>query len=621
MDTWSPGSLDSDQEGVLSDSGNVFLVACPGSGKTRTLTYKVASELSQLGPDHRQFVAAITYTHRAADEIEERIASLGVDTDKLWIGTIHSFCLEWILKPYGVYHPKLHSGFQIINAYETEAMLERLCVGSNPKITTYDCGYHFDENGVQLESGKAWLHPEIRRILSRYFGELEFFRQVDFAHLLHYSYELIRDRPEISQILGKLFSFIAIDEYQDTTKIQYLMLGAILKASNGTARTLIVGDPNQAIFTSLGGIPIQPNHFRNLIGGQLTERQLVKNYRSSARVVDYFSHFNVHQTRTESASRDKNHPSLITFNEILHHEGLEAELVRLVRYNIEILGVDPHEVCILAPWWTHLASVTRNLVTALPEYEFDGPGLVPFSRDRDNFWYKLARIGLTEASPTMYMRRLRWAQDVISDLLAAGADVSRVSSRSLLLESNGIEVHETNGLEYLREYFRRLLGLLDISMGDHPSLSQQHDAFFASSSARIERMVNDGAPFMTDITVFRRVFRERTGITVSSIHGVKGAEFDTVIAYALLDGMVPHFNDKDQENGAKKLLYVIASRARKNLHLIAERGRPRGRRGEYDSTSVPLGELAYEYDSSAFWGALGNGEGALSTVPIFVPAG
>ena len=71
----------------------------------------------------------------------------------------------------------------------------------------------------------------------------------------------------------------------------------------------------------------------------------------------------------------------------------------------------------------------------------------------------------------------------------------------------------------------------------------------------------------------RKVFESRTGITVSTIHGVKGAEYDTVIAYALLEGMVPHFADSDGEVSANKLLYVIASRARKNLHLIAERGR------------------------------------------------
>ena len=109
MFEWEEGELSPEQEEAIRESESVFLVACPGSGKTRTLTYKIAYELSKLDSD-RQHVVAITYTHRAADEIHERIEGLGVDTSRLWIGTIHSFCLEWILRPYGVYHPSLKNG-------------------------------------------------------------------------------------------------------------------------------------------------------------------------------------------------------------------------------------------------------------------------------------------------------------------------------------------------------------------------------------------------------------------------------------------------------------------------------------------------------------------------------
>ena len=161
--------------------------------------------------------------------------------------------------------------------------------------------------------------------------------------------------------------------------------------------------------------------------------------------------------------------------------------------------------------------------------------------------------------------------------------------------SNEIKVDITDGLEYLRKYFGQLFSRLRLDVSNYPTLAQQFEAFFASSSARIDKMISEGSPFMADVSVFRRVFRHRTGITVSTIHGVKGAEFDTVIAYALLDGMVPHFNDADQMDGAKKLLYVIGSRARSNLHLIAERGRKRGSWSEY-GTSVPLRELAFGYD-------------------------
>ena len=69
---WGKDDLNAEQIDAIQQEGSVFLNACPGSGKTRALTYKIALELSRLSSD-KQWVIAITYTHRAAEEIEERI--------------------------------------------------------------------------------------------------------------------------------------------------------------------------------------------------------------------------------------------------------------------------------------------------------------------------------------------------------------------------------------------------------------------------------------------------------------------------------------------------------------------------------------------------------------------
>ena len=108
-------------------------------------------------------------------------------------------------------------------------------------------------------------------------------------------------------------------------------------------------------------------------------------------------------------------------------------------------------------------------------------------------------------------------------------------------------------------------------------------------------MENAGVQAVSNIAMFRRVFAARSGITISTIHGVKGAEFDCVIAFALLEGMVPHFADPDALESDKKLLYVIASRPRKNLHLIAEVGRVNGIGEPYEATNI-LAEHIFGYD-------------------------
>ena len=118
MFIWEKGSLNDEQEVAILEKDSVLLIACPGSGKTRTLTYKIAYELSRLN-SNKEFVIAITYTNNAADEIKERVELLGVDTTQLWIGTIHSFCMEWILKPYHLYSERLNNGFKVCNSFDT----------------------------------------------------------------------------------------------------------------------------------------------------------------------------------------------------------------------------------------------------------------------------------------------------------------------------------------------------------------------------------------------------------------------------------------------------------------------------------------------------------------------
>ena len=598
MFMWNKGDLNQEQEEAILAPGSVFLIACPGSGKTRTLTYKIAYELSRL-KSNKQFVVAITYTHRAADEIHERIESLGVDTSQLWIGTIHSFCLEWILKPYGIYHEALDRGFRVIDQHERQKILDALCepyLKLRPKITFWDCDFYFTETGYILSCPQVNKHNGLYKILNKYFEILRKNRQIDFELILFYSYQLITRHPAISSLLGQLFSIVLVDEYQDTKQIQYSIITAILNAAQGSTKAFIVGDPNQAIYQSLGGYPIAFENFKSMANIDIEELELSRNYRSSERIISYFGNFNVHATHIEAASDDRTYQSLISFDNTINKENLEAELIRLIRFNIETIGIAPHEVCVLAPQWTHLASMTRRLVASMPEYSFDGPGQVPFARDPENFWYKLSKIALTQASPGMYIRRLRWAGEILNDLEAAGMNVSWLTRQTFLRECNAIKIDEMDGLIYLRAFFEMLFFNLNIDFRLFSQLQEHHIAFFQSSQARIDRLKSEGSEFIGDTNTFRKVFQCRTGITISTIHGVKGAEFDTVIAYALLEDMVPHFNDPNRQESAMKLLYVIGSRARKNLHLISERGRVRQYSGQEYQATHKLAACQFGYD-------------------------
>lgn len=594
---WTSAELSDQQSEAVCEENSVFLVACPGSGKTRTLTYKIAYELSRM-QSKRQFIVALTYTHRAADEIHERIEGLGVDTSQLWIGTIHSFCLEWILRPYGIYEPALERGFRIMDSYEQEILLGELCRTQNG-ITYWDCDYHFTDEGYVLACKDQSKHARLHAIFSLYFRHLEDNRQIDFEQILFYASRLISNQPQIARALSNIFSWILIDEYQDTKRIQYSIVAAIVRVGAERTKLFIVGDPNQAIFASLGGFAMPVAELRELCRVRLEERALSENYRSADRLIRYFSNFTVQATDIRGASIDRSFRSSIGYNTNLDRTQLETELVRLIRLSIA-QGFSADQICILAPWWILLAGVTRRLAGALPEYQFDGPGMVPFSRDHENFWYRLSRIALTEASPAQYVRRMRWAAEVIRDLANEGIDTQELSSKLLLRESNSIQLDQPDGLLYLREYFTLLIERLRINWQSHSLLMEHYQAFFDSSAAKIDRLRREGAPYIGETEFFRKVFQPGSGITVNTIHGVKGGEFDVVIAFGLLQGMVPHFSEEVEADGgtnsAKKLLYVIGSRARKHLYLISEGQRMRGGgRGPYLPTEA-LSSCVFDYD-------------------------
>ncbi|GHV10461.1 DNA helicase [Bacteroidia bacterium] len=600
MFVWEKGALNEEQEDAIKKEGSVLLIACPGSGKTRTLTYKIAYELSRL-ESKKEFVAAITYTNNAADEIKERVELLGVDTEQLWIGTIHSFCLEWILKPYHQYLDELKYGFRVISSFDSEKILTDLCKPyskSKPKITYWDCGIIAKTDNYYLTCLDRNKHNVLNKIYSNYFKILKDNNQIDFEQILFYSYKLLKQKPIISRILCKIFPFILIDEYQDTKEIQYHIISKILCANCGNSKTLIVGDPNQSIYESLGGFPMPKTDLEKLLGFELLELGLTKNYRSSNKIICYFEYFKTFSNSIEACGCEKDYSSVITYNTSISVNDLIEEVANLLLFNINEKGISPNEICIVAPQWVHIASITRRLMVRLPDFSFDGPGMAPFSRDIDNFWFKVSRIALTEPSPYMYIRRLRWSSEVLKELDSTGVDVSEISGKRFLRICNSILINEKDGLKYLEIFFGEICNQLSISLHNYPMLDEHYTAFFESSKSRIDRLIKEGNPCIGEIESFRKVFKQKDGITVSTIHGVKGEEYDTMIGFALLDDYVPHFNDVNGYENAKKLLYVLASRARKNLHIISEYGRGINQHNPDGKSPTPhLTEYKYLYDN------------------------
>ena len=589
-------NLNDEQKKAVEADGNVLLVACPGSGKTYTLIHKIVNELEKINT-HRQFVVALTYTNVAADEIRDRVGKLGVSTDQLWVGTIHSFCLEWIINPYYIYHDKLKYGFRIVDTKEGEDLLD-VCAKSKELNSHYDCNHYVIPDSSIFEVKNNNNAEGARKAITVYHNKLHKMRAIDFQLLLRYAYELVRDRKEISERLNQLFSIIAVDEYQDTLLIQYEILSYIFKANTSHTRLFMVGDPNQAIFSSLGGVALEKNDIESRTGLLLDKHELVKNYRSSQKIIDYYSHFMVKKMELKSAGVHKTHNGFIIFNNSIEKNMVGQYIADIIKYNIEYLNIDPSEICVVAPQWGYLSPLNRCLVSLLPEYNFNGPGLSPFGRNRDNFWYKVARLALTKPSPEIFNKRMYWAQEILQYLRRECNLSPEVSGRELLLISNsiidGLSTYSdsSSGIEYLIKYFNIFIDTLNISLISGTEITTQLENFYTRTREQLNKKINDSENIDVDtLEIYKKFFQPYTGITVSTIHGVKGEEYDTVIAFGLHEGVVPHFSEVEKDKSAKRTMFVVGSRARKNLWLIAERSLDR-----YKHVRQPSGILrSYQY--------------------------
>jgi DNA helicase-2/ATP-dependent DNA helicase PcrA len=209
--------LNQEQQRVIYTEGNILVTACPGSGKTRTLTIKIAHELSKIAP--KKYLIALTFTNRAADEIQKRIDLMNIETEQLWTGTIHSFCLEWIIKPYAGYHDLTKNGFTVIDEYRQDAFLTNL--KSNYGLRFFDqINTKFTRSGEVLNDLQSK-----RNIIIEYHCYLNENKLIDFDMILYIAYRILIEKPKIAQILSGLFSMIFVDEYQDTSNLQYGIIG------------------------------------------------------------------------------------------------------------------------------------------------------------------------------------------------------------------------------------------------------------------------------------------------------------------------------------------------------------------------------------------------------------
>lgn len=578
--------LNKEQEVAVNDDGNVLLIACPGSGKTHTLVNKVAKELSNI-ETHRKFIVAITYTNNAAEEMKIRIKKMGINIDQLWVGTIHSFCLEWILRPYSMYAESLSGKFEIIDEKKQELIIGKFMPKNFSRqylndVKKFIGDYRIHEIAEDFLSGGNFENLDMEKYLEKYREYLNINNMVDFQGILEYSLEILSYNNFISENLSNMFPLIAIDEYQDTNILQYLILSKIAKV--GKTRLFVVGDPNQGIYTNVGNVIFRKSDLERLMEGEFAEYALINNYRSSSKIVEYSQKYMVESMGMIAVGELCGYNSEIRYLNYCKEniDNFFEKIKDIIEYNINILNIDPSEICILAPWWNHLAPLAQWLGNNLPNISVDGVGASAFWGVKNSLWYKITKLAFTEPSIELYRKRLFWAHEFLDHIaqdygyvneLIAPIDILDISNeiRFNLTEKWG---EDCRAESYLRDFFGQIMEYMEVSPPISKMVNNSIELFFEGFTDKVNAMKDTdlGSFDIGSFKACKRVFNPGRGIKISTIHGVKGEEYDTVILFAALEDFIPHYKTPvdEMESIAKKLLYVTASRARKNLWIIAE---------------------------------------------------
>ncbi|MBN2442490.1 MAG: UvrD-helicase domain-containing protein [Spirochaetales bacterium] len=270
-------SLNPSQTKVLTvTSGSILVTAGPGTGKTKTLTQWIY-HLIRNGFSTPEEVLAITFTHRAADEMKTRInLLLGRDGEKIRICTFHQFCFDLVKELF----PSINS------VYDDKRRLNVLSI-LFPELMKKEIKKLASDIKQYLEHPESHINEKERGYAQTYLNSIKKFNAVDLSSLISGINQLFKKEPARLRRLVDNYRYIAIDELQDINSSQYTLVKHLISDKNSESKEqkclLAIGDPDQAIYGFRGSHLSYFYDFKNLYNP--VEIFLDKNYRSTEQIV------------------------------------------------------------------------------------------------------------------------------------------------------------------------------------------------------------------------------------------------------------------------------------------------------------------------------------------------
>lgn len=528
--------LDEEQRlAVQAPRGPVAIVAGAGTGKTTAITRRIAWQAvtGQVSPD---VVLAVTHSTKAAGELRDRLAKLGVAGASA--RTFHSAALR-ILRHFWAATGRTGELAVLDSPYPlVRRALRRVAGGSRSSgEEVFDIAAEIGWGRARLldpasypgaaETAGRQVGVDFRTIAAvweAYLGEVERSGKLDFEGLLTACTDLLEQRGEVAaQVRARYQSFV-VDEYQDTDLLQSRFLDALLGCRD---ELCVVGDPRQAIYAFKGGDHRLLEDFSQRFPGATVVR-LVRDYRSTPEIVRLANRL-IPVSRAEALVGQRPAGPVPLLRVDGDEAAEEAGIVAAIRRSLGA-GTPASEIAVLVRFNAQSARLEAALAAARIPYSVSDTGRFfdrPEVRDPLRAFGRAARAGPEEPGVVM----------VRDALGAAGFDRDRPPA------SAGA----------MRQRWEAQLALLEMLEAIPGIETLSASALLAEVN---RRAVEQHAPSIS-------------GVTLATLHKAKGLEWDVVFLPGLTEGALPsmYATTPDAVEEERRLLYVGMTRARQELHL------------------------------------------------------
>lgn len=537
---------------ALKIKGNTIVSASPGTGKTKTLVARAQHKLESI-PKHKS-LALITYTNAGADEISSRLIS---DVDNVFIGTIHRFCLEFILRPFGwIYQWKKSKIVTYDELKEFLGINSELDLGHSPidELNKIKCSLDGD-----IDKSVEWEHPDsLNYVADLYYDFLDSKNAIDFNEILYRSYKIVSGNKFVVNSLANKFYEISIDEFQDTNIFQYEILKLINSVSSCTF--FIVGDEKQKIYRFAGAIN---NAFdKASIDFLSTVEDLDVTYRSTSNVIKAYSCLFDNHPELENESKYKNCNFPIIINETNNNTNNEY-IDNCIHDVLTNRDIPITEIAVLTNSWRDAFNISRYL---RQKYNVVGLGALPHRKVNSSSFQIVNSISRFMFSPSIkHLRVIRRNIEfhALENNIALSNSNLSLACNSIVSNVQRFDLSATllDGLEELKQLFNQTFFIY------HSDFDELFD------------LINSEEAENWTIEKYFKTLSGIDGLTVNTIHQSKGLEYEVVLLNGVSEGAIPYqrwdqatrsrhpLTNNNLIDGRAKL-YVGISRAKSFLFIV-----------------------------------------------------